>query len=142
MKKSGFIILVIIGIIALGIVLGLMGEPEDVKNNMQNKNTMTNTQNVDNGKNVQNNEVNAEAVNEENTQNTEEVKEEPKTEEEKVIELVKLDYGSADNVNIIVDEKVSEGVYRVSVRDKDTTKALAYYTVNVMDKTFSKREMN
>ena len=153
MKKSGFIIIVLIGVIVLGIMLGMTGKPED-KENLQNLNT--NESNVENNqKNIQNtesnnnNDENQNIVNEEsnveNNENnqTENIKEEPKTEKDKAIELVKLDYGSnADNVSIKVEGINNDGTYVISVRDKNTTQALAFYTVNVNDKTFTKREMN
>lgn len=153
MKKSGFIIIVLIGVIVLGIMLGMTGKPED-KENLQNLNT--NKSNVENNqKNIQNtesnnnNDENQNIVNEEsnveNNENnqTENIKEEPKTEKDKAIELVKLDYGSnADNVSIKVEGINNDGTYVISVRDKNTTQALAFYTVNVNDKTFTKREMN
>ena len=148
MKKSGIIILVIIGIIALGIVLGITGKPEDANNVQSNKlynnnvkNTNSNTQN-NNINNTQNfNEENQNNVNEE-AEITETFKEEPKTEKDKAIDIVKLDYGNLDDVTINVEGINNNGTYIISVRDKNTTQALAFYTVNVEEQTFSKREMN
>lgn len=150
MKKSGFIILVIIGIIALGIVLGIMGEPESVKNELANKVYKNDVKNNNsNTQNIVNNTENKNVLNEENQNNvneeagtTETFKEEPKTQEDKAIELVKLDYGNVNNVTIKVEGINNNGTYTISVRDKNTTQALAFYTVNVNDQTFTKREMN
>lgn len=155
MKKSGFIILVIIGIIALGVVLGIMGKPEDA-GNLQATNTNKNNAANNSNSNAENNASNKKSQNTVNTENkaenennvneetgaTETFKEEPKTESEKAIELVKLDYGNADNVSIKVEGINNDGTYIISVRDKNTTQALAFYTVNVSEKTFTKREMN
>lgn len=144
MKKSGLIILVIIGIIALGIVLGFVGEPEDTQNIYKNS-----TQNVNNKENAIANTEN-ENKQAQNIENVEEnnvtettVEEQPKTESDKALDIVKLDWGAnLDNVTINVDDKISDGIYMVSVRERNTTKALAFYTVNVTDKTFTKKEMN
>ena len=67
----------------------------------------------------------------------EETKEEEENEEvsinddEKARELAKKEYGTEDGVYFIVDQPLGNGVYAVSVRDKETTSAIEWYTVNV-----------
>ena len=154
MKGSGIILAVIIGIIVIGVVLGFMGNPdnrvmslnENIVSNKQVETTVKNN-NVDNTENKDNNIENTEntenaAQNTEVTEENKEDKNDNKTDTEKAIDIVKLDLGAeAENKNITVDSVTSDGKYVISVREKNTTQALAFYTVNVNDKTFTKKEM-
>ena len=154
MKGSGIILAVIIGIIVIGVVLGFMGNPdnrvmslnENIVSNKQVETTVKNN-NVDNTENKDNNIENTEntenaAQNTEVTEENKEDKNDNKTDTEKAIDIVKLDLGAeAENKNIAVDSVTSDGKYVISVREKNTTQALAFYTVNVNDKTFTKKEM-
>lgn len=151
MKGSGIIIAVIIGIIIIGVILGFMGNPSENKVVTLNENVTVQNKQVNNTEknNVQNNQTenltseNTETA-EQNIQTTTEEKNEetPKTDTEKAIDIVKLDLGSmAENANITVDSVTNDGKFVISVREKDTTQALAFYTVNVNDKTFTKKEM-
>ena len=154
MKGSGIILAVIIGIIVIGVVLGFMGNPdnrvmslnENIVSNKQVETTVKNN-NVDNTENKDNNIENTEntenaAQNTEVTEENKEDKNDNKTDTEKAIDIVKLDLGTeAENKNITVDSVTSDGKYVISVREKNTTQALAFYTVNVNDKTFTKKEM-
>jgi len=78
----------------------------------------------------------------ENTTSSETFEEEPKTEEEKAKDIVIKDWGNTNNIEIGVDGMNQNGSYIVTVRDSKTTEALAFYTVNVKDGTFTKKEMN
>lgn len=148
MKK--FIILIII-VIVIGIIAFWIGRLE---NDEENNNALNKIENsvlsnkVEN--NIYENEVNKnkEVINEENTitdeqTSSETFEEEPKTQEEKAIEIVKNDWESQASNAIFSSDGIDEnGRYVISVRDKNTTEALAFYIVNVNDKTFTKKEMN
>ena len=94
-----------------------------------NQTTQTNT--------VEENETNVE-----NETDTENVVNEPVTpsiqpnvtEEEKVIELVKNEYGTDQGVTFNIANK--EGtIYHVSVNDAETTAVLTWYTVDISTNT-------
>lgn len=77
-----------------------------------------------------------------NNTSTEKLPENQKTAEEMAIEIVKKDWGTNKKVEFLIDGKDENNNYIVSVRDSKTTKALAFYSVNVTTKKFTKREMN
>ena len=82
-----------------------------------------------------------EEVNETKEDVEEEKKEEPVVEEnsisseDKAIDLAKKEYGDSSDVYFRIEQIQSNGVYIISVRDNETTKDLAWYTVNVNDGT-------
>lgn len=78
----------------------------------------------------------------ENTVTKEILDEAPQTEENKAIEIVKKDYGTDSNVKIAVEGMDENGREIVVVRETETTKAIAFYFVNVSSGTFDKKEMN
>ena len=140
---------IIILIVIIGVVLGISFLLKDKNPNTQGnsiKNNIGNTADFNEilSDKVEENNVNEEVVNEEsnniaNEVSSETFEEEPKTEQEKAINIVKTDWtgnGNSQNVKFTSDGMDTNG------RDKDTTEALAFYTVNVSDKTFTKREMN
>ena len=104
---------------------------ETTKNNTEEENE-TDTENIVNEPvtptiqpNATEEEINSDYVGseEQQTVNTEQ------TEEEKVIELVKNDYGTDQGVDFNIENK--EGtIYHISVRDINTTAALAWYDVD------------
>ncbi len=108
--------------------------------NHQNENTNSENQNaIQNNKQENTQMQNAQG----NTSNSSEIFEEtPKTEEEKAIAIVKKDYGEKQNVKFTIEGMDANSRYIVAVRNTSTTEALAFYTVNVSDSTFTKREMN
>lgn len=146
MKK--FIILIII----IGAIVGFVYLLKEANPNTQEiSNTKNNTFDFNEIlSDKKENDVNEEVVNEEeytteNEVSSETFEEEPKTEQDKAINIVKTDWtgnGNSENVKFTADGMDANGRYIISVRDKDTTEALAFYTVNVSDKTFTKREMN
>ena len=147
MKKFGIIMLVIIAVIILGIAIGIM----DTKETINMKNDVDGTSNLneilDNKENTQKNEqMDNEVSNTMSNEVTSETfEEEPKTEAEKAIDIAKTDWNgnaNSQNVKFTADGMDQNGRYIISVRDRDTTEALAFYIVNVSDKTFTKREMN
>ncbi len=79
---------------------------------------------------------------EESQENQEEKKEEETSNEEgnisdedKAIELAKKQYGMTDGVYFRIEQVQSNGVYIISVRDSETTRDYAWYTVNVNNNT-------
>ena len=63
--------------------------------------------------------------------------EKEKTDLEKAIEIVEEDWGPDSSVYFAQDG-IENGKYKICVRDKSSTAALAWYTVNVEDGTFTK----
>ncbi len=64
---------------------------------------------------------------------------EPQTDEEKAIDIVKKDWGADSSVNFVVDSVNENGEYIVCVRNRETTVAIEWYTVNVENGTFKTR---
>ena len=60
---------------------------------------------------------------------------------EKAIDIVKKDWGKDSSVNFSVQGMDGNGNYIVVVSDSNTV-TLAFYSVNVSNETFTKREMN
>ena len=87
-------------------------------------------------------EENTQAQNEVENTSSETFEESPETEEERAIAIARGDYGTTENVKFGVEGIQADGRYIVSVRDSSTTKALVYYTIDVVAGTFEKREMN
>lgn len=133
MKK--FIIGIIIGIIAitLGVFVGYKLETKN-KNSVdlkEGKNTVVKNSNntVTNNDNTINNMIDTnEIVNEIEQEPEEEI---PKTDLEKALDIVKADWGEDETVYFAEDGKTQNGEYSICVRNKNTTKALAWYTVNI-----------
>lgn len=149
MKKFGIAIILILMLVTI-CIFAFTG-------NKKNENTTTNTNVVENeqknetqneqlNETIENkieNEIQNETSNEvENTVPSENSGEDPKTEEEKATSIVKKDWGEDNNVEISIDGIDSNGNYIVAVRNSKTTEALAFYTVNVRNNTFTKKEMN
>ena len=83
--------------------------------------------------NVTEEEINSDYIGteEQQTVNTEQ------TEEEKVIELVKNEYGTDQGVTFNIANK--EGtIYHVSVNDVETTAVIAWYTVDISTNTVTR----
>ena len=126
-------------------------------NTLQNENVENEVEEVKNEINMIENNVLLEEnnVKQEDTTSTETKQEQTSTEEitreevetiksndEKAIEIAKKDWGNANNVEFSVEGMDGNGNYIVAVRDSKTTQALAFYTVNLENETFKKREMN
>ena len=62
--------------------------------------------------------------------------------QEKAIDIAKKDFGENSNAQFSVEGIDGNGNYIVTVRNAKTTEALAFYTVNVANQTFTKKEMN
>ena len=90
------------------------------------------------------NEVNNEETLEnekEITKSTETLEEAPKTAEEKAVDIVRKDWNGKE-VQFSVQGMNNNGDYIITVTDVNTTEVLAFYTVNISDGSFSKREIN
>lgn len=159
MKKSTYIfiaVIIIIVIIAICLfTLNTNNNKEELENGMGNETIneianemlneeanelLENTNEI--GNEVQNTQVEETTKNVvQNTTSTETFEETPATAEQKAIAIVKEDWKKA-NSSITVEGMNENGDYIVVVRDSQTTEALAFYHVNVANKTFVKREMN
>ena len=104
-------------------------ENSTVNNTIQNEvsNNVVNNTVQNNVNNVVQNETNN------NTTNTkqEEVKEDTQTNEEKAVAIVEKIWKNEKNVYCSFEEINNEGNYIVCVRDKETTRALHWYAVNI-----------
>ncbi len=158
MKKSTYIGIVIIILLML-FVLVIFAFTGDTKNTSSNveKNVINKEEQKENKQvNEQTNEiesneiVNQEVENsipeegtqpEENVISTETFEESPKTAEEKALELVKKDWGEGANIEFSIDGIDGNGNYIITVRNSQTTEALAFYNVNTNNGTFTKREI-
>ena len=127
------------------------------KGNVANANTVTNnnvnnksnnTGNTENKKNTGNtvkeddkkddNKDKKDEENKENKENEDNKKQTevaPVTGEKKAIELAKKEYGDTDGVYFNCEKTQSNNEYIVCVRDAETTRALAWYTIDVVNET-------
>lgn len=160
MKRSMYIgILIVILMIIVICVFAFVG------NNKKENNAVNNEEKLNEETIIQNEQINEqineqvnevaenELVNEttsevitngpENTLSSSETFEEsPKTAEEKAIDIAKKDWKESSNAEFLVEGIDENGNYIVTVRNSETTEALAFYTVNITTQTFTKREMN
>ena len=160
MKKTTLVIVAIIIAIIIFMCVFASGENKENANNENINNTVTNNEIINEMENeVIQNEIENEIANEEesipvedeeqdveenkqNTENTETFEEAPATAEQKVINIVKEDFKQTNNIEVTVEGMNENGKYIVVVRDSKTTEALAFYTVDAANKTFTKKEMN
>lgn len=152
-KKTGIIIAVILVIVIFICIFAFGKNKENTNNEIINKNELVTNIEVNKQENevieneILNEEENTNLQDEkqnvvENTSNTETFEESPATAEEKAINIVKEDWKQTNNVKVTVEGMNESGKYIVVVRDSNTTEALAFYSVDVSNKTFTKREMN
>jgi uncharacterized protein YxeA len=144
MSKKIWIIIIIV--IILGIICGITLNKKDVETtntpNIIKENELKNEEIINNEENnVIENEENIEVTESDLTTNTstESFTENPKTAEEKAIEIVKKDYGTEENTSFAVEGMDQSGRYIVAVRNSDTTEALAFYFVDMSNGTFTKK---
>lgn len=153
MKKSTYIGIVIIILLMLFVlvIFAFTGNTKNTSSNVE-KNVINKEEQKENKQvNEQTNEiVNQEVENsipeegtqpEENVISTETFEESPKTAEEKALELVKKDWGEGANIEFSIDGIDGNGNYIITVRNSQTTEALAFYNVNTNNGTFTKREI-
>lgn len=158
MKKIIYIGVCIL-IVVLLIVIGVFAFPKnetEKNNNMKNMTILNEAHNEQKEEKsteqneIMENEITNTIVKEEVTNNeianpgtsTETLEENPKTAQEKAIEIVKRDWKESTNVEFSVSGMDENGNYRITVTNSQTTEALAFYTVNVSNQTFTKKEMN
>lgn len=155
MKKSTYVgIVIVILMIIVICIFTFLGNAKKVNDVLINETKLNEQNYIENEQiNEQTNEVLAnELVNEtaneevsnetENSVSSETFEESPKTAEEKAIDIAKKDWGENLNAEFSVEGIDGNGNYIVTVRNSQTTEALAFYTVNVGNQTFTKREMN
>ncbi len=147
MKKSTLIIILIILMLVAIVIFASTGiknkevSGKETKTNKEVENTeMENEQEQNIVENVIENTTENENI-VENVVTTETFEESPKTAKEKALDIVKEDWGEGANIEFTVDG-IEGNNYIVTVRNSQTTEALAFYTVNTNDGTFTKREMN
>jgi len=150
MKKSIIYILIIFILMVMGIIVAVNVNKDSqtktvsyenvIKNEIENKvdNKIENKQEntIENEQEIEKNEDITEKKLEENI--VEDKSDEPKTDLEKAIDIVKEDWGEDNSVYFAQDGQNSKGEYIICVRESDTTNALAWYTVNVTEGTFEK----
>lgn len=156
MKKSTYVIIGIIIILMIAIICVFAFTGNNKKENNTNANTVQNKQNKNEVENKQEYEVMANEIEKEientltnetneneveNTTSSETFEESPKTAEEKAIDIAKKDWKDDKNVNFTIQGMDGNGNYIVVVSDSETV-ALAFYTINVANQTFTKKEMN
>lgn len=150
MKKTIYIIIAIVVICIIVVLLGKSNPSGNIIKTNANtvENEVSNTVKNEMHEDEIQNEVEGNVVEEETNKNTidntvssETFTESPQTAEEKAINLVKKDWGQDNNVKFSVEGINQNGYYIVVVRN-NSTEALAFYTVDLNNQTFTKREMN
>lgn len=107
----------------------IKNEVNDVQNNIENTISENNVENIiDNAQDNSNN-----SIKENETSNKEE------DNNQKAIDMVKSDWGEDDSVNFKIDEQSEDGKYVISVVDKNTTKVLVWYDVDIKNNTIQER---
>lgn len=144
MKKTVIFIIAIIFVIIAGVVIG-KNIDKNLDTNKVNSEGLSDTkkeQIKNEVKKQEENKVNNKIEKNENnsidnTVNTDNNSmEEPKTDKEIALEIVKQDWGENDTtVYFDEEEQTDEGEYIICVREKSTTSAKAWYKVNVDTKT-------
>lgn len=141
--RGALIVLMVLLIIA---VLGVMGYTGKVYVDQKgNDNSTTNAQSnnvTTTPQQKQDDKINTEPIEEPKKEEPEETPtEEPKQEEvkisdeDKAIDLAKKQYGTTTGVYFRIEQIKSNSVYIVSVRDNETTRDLAWYTIDVANGT-------
>ncbi len=137
-------IVAVIGVIVYTAIIYLDNNKQTNSTANNNQNNVSNNQSSinknDDKKNTDDIDKKEETVNNEqenNQENKNEVVNEEVTlnDEEKAIELAKKEYGSTDSVYFRIEQIQSNNIYIVSVRDSQTTRDLAWYTVDIKNNT-------
>lgn len=159
MKKVIWILIALVLVVGIAyFVTRELTKNGNEENKVTNTSTSTNTQNNVKENKVTNTTTNKNNAVDNNTTNTvvdnsiantttnetstETFDENPQTEEQKAISIVKKDWGANDvSVKISVEGINDNGAYRVTVRDSATTELRASYKVDVKSGTFEKKEI-
>lgn len=160
MEKSTKIIvgILIIALIIMGIVLWTSKEEikeADKQNSInqinitQSENNLVQNKEEDNENKIENivsedkqDEILNETTEVEDLTNTSQTVDNQKKEEnnnEKAINMVKNDWGADDSVSFKIDEQTEDGKYVVSVVDKNTTKVIMWYDVDINNNTIQEK---
>lgn len=150
-NTRGFLkVLIALMIVAVIVILGYTGkiyiDEKKLANSNPIQNSQNNTINNSSNENKEENENNQTSEDENKSEEEEKtVEEEPEEEptqeetsvndEDKAIDLAKKQFGTSDGVYYRIEQIQSNGVYIVSVRDNETTRDLAWYTVDVKNGT-------
>ena len=134
-KKIICILIIVIIIVASIFVAKKISKKQETIETKANNINELNT-NEDENENVI--KVSNEVLKTEKEDNKEEtsLENEPETPEEKAIEIVKENWGEDDSVYFACEKKQDDGKYPVAVRDKNSTKALYWYYVDIESGTF------
>ena len=142
--------LIALMLVAVIVILGYTGkiyiDEKKLANSNPIQNSQNNTINNSSNENKEENENNQTSEDENKSEEEEKtVEEEPEEEpiqeetsvndEDKAIDLAKKQFGTSDGVYYRIEQIQSNGVYIVSVRDNETTRDLAWYTVDVKNGT-------
>ena len=137
-NKKIVIISAIIAILVVAVAIGMeikqysgKNYTFSVVNSKESVSVKENNTKEDEVNTVEENEVNEENVIVENKTENEEIDEKKLTGEELAKSLAEKEWGKDDDVYFYLEEKVSDDVYIISVRSKDTTKGLMDYKVNI-----------
>ena len=149
MKKSTITLIIVILMLVAICIFAFAGNKKEETKEVVKSNKITNSSIQDEKINeivneeveneIEENEILENEV--ENTISTETLTEEPKTAEEKAIDIVKKDWNGKE-AQFSVQGMDNNGNYIVAVTDSVTTESLAFYSVNINDGTFRKREIN
>lgn len=160
MEKSTKIIvgILIIALIIMGIVLWTSKEEikeTDKQNSInqinitQSENNLVQNKEEDTENKIENivsedkqDEILNETTEVEDLTNTSQTVDNQKKEEnnnEKAINMVKNDWGADDSVSFKIDEQTEDGKYVVSVVDKNTTKVIMWYDVDINNNTIQEK---
>lgn len=99
---------------------------ENVNNNLQKENVTNNIMQNNAVENI----IDSEAIDNQTIQTN-------LSNEEKAINIVENNWGKDDTVSFVLDNINSSGDYVICVRDKQTTKALYWYIVNINTGAFT-----
>ena len=142
--------LIALMLVAVIVILGYTGkiyiDEKKLANSNPIQNSQNNTINNSSNENKEENENNQTSEDENKSEEEEKtVEDEPEEEptqeetsvndEDKAIDLAKKQFGTSDGVYYRIEQIQSNGVYIVSVRDNETTRDLAWYTVDVKNGT-------
>lgn len=159
MEKSTKIIIavLILALIILGVfIVTSKNDTEQVGNDNNNisqsnevkdavnwiKNEVNNTEKTENEDKVENVINNNEEKLDDETDNNNKTDEKPSSEEinnQKAIDMVKNDWGEDSSVTFKIDEQTEDGKYVICVVDKNTTKVLVWYDVDIKNNTIQEK---
>ena len=130
---------IICGALIIALIIAGVIVAKKITKEQETVNTQSNTINELNIIKEENNTVKNETIIEENKVEKETKQEnivKEKTPKEKAIEIVKNNWGEDDTVYFACEKQEDDGRYPVAVRDKNSTKALYWYYVDIETGTF------